>query len=70
LHLLRDEDQHGSALKKNVKDKYFRNLLMVRLFQDFRLLIHLIKDYWEENFRGISAKSTVIFFVALVLSAI
>ncbi len=38
---------------------------MVRLFQDLKLLIPLIKDYWKGTYRDISVKSIVIFVVAL-----
>ena len=38
---------------------------LVRLFQDLKLLIPLIKDYWKGTYRDISAKSIVIFVVAL-----
>ena len=38
---------------------------MVRLFQDLRLLIPLIKDYWKGAYRDISVKSIVIFVAAL-----
>ena len=37
----------------------------VRLFQDFKLLIPLIKDYWKGNYRDVSVKSIIIFLVAL-----
>ena len=38
---------------------------MTRLFQDLRLLIPLIKDYWQGTYREVSVKSIVIFVVAL-----
>ena len=38
---------------------------MTRLFQDLRMLIPLIKDYWKGTYRDISVKSIVIFVVAL-----
>ena len=38
---------------------------LVRLFQDLKLLIPLIKDYWNGAYRGVSVKSIVIFVVAL-----
>jgi uncharacterized membrane protein YkvA (DUF1232 family) len=38
---------------------------LTRLFQDLRLLIPLIKDYWKGNYRDVSAKSFFIFIVAL-----
>ena len=37
----------------------------VRLFQDLKLLIPLIKDYWKGTYRDVSVKSIVIFIVAL-----
>ena len=39
--------------------------LLTRLFQDLRLLIPLIKDYWQGTYRDVSVKSIVIFVVAL-----
>ena len=39
--------------------------LLTRLFQDLRLLIPLIKDYWKGTYRDVSVKSIVIFVVAL-----
>jgi uncharacterized membrane protein YkvA (DUF1232 family) len=39
--------------------------LLARLFQDLKLLIPLVKDYWKGNYRDISAKSIIIFVVAL-----
>ena len=47
--------------KKNI----IRIGLLTRLFQDFKLLFPLIKDYWKGTYRDISAKSIVIFAVAL-----
>ena len=38
---------------------------MARLFQDLKLLFPLIRDYWKGTYRNISAKSIVIFIVAL-----
>ncbi len=38
---------------------------LVRLFQDLKLLIPLIKDYWQGTYRDVSVKSIVIFVVAL-----
>jgi len=40
--------------------------LLARLFQNFRLLVPLIKDYWKGNYRDVSFKSIVIFMVALI----
>ena len=40
--------------------------MLTRLFQDFKLLIPLIRDYWKGTYRDISVKSIVIFVVALV----
>jgi len=39
--------------------------LLARLFQDLKLLIPLIKDYCKGNYRDVSAKSIIIFVVAL-----
>ena len=39
--------------------------LLARLFQDLKLLIPLIKDYWKGAYRNVSVKSIVIFIVAL-----
>ena len=38
---------------------------LARLFQDLKLLIPLIKDYWQGTYRDVSVKSIVIFVVAL-----
>jgi uncharacterized membrane protein YkvA (DUF1232 family) len=38
---------------------------LARLFQDIKLLIPLIKDYWKGTYRDVSLKSIVIFVVAL-----
>ena len=38
---------------------------LARLFQNLRLLIPLIKDYWKGTYRDIFVKSIVIFVVAL-----
>jgi uncharacterized membrane protein YkvA (DUF1232 family) len=47
------------------KNSIIRLSFLVRLFQDLKLLIPLIKDYWKGTYRDISAKSIVIFVVAL-----
>ena len=47
------------------KNSIIRFGLLSRLFQDLRLLIPLIKDYWKGTYRAISVKSIVIFVVAL-----
>ena len=47
------------------KNSIFRLGFLVRLFQDLKLLIPLIKDYWKGTYRDISAKSIVIFVAAL-----
>jgi len=39
--------------------------LMARLFQDLKLLMPLIKDYWKGNYRSVSAKSIGIFIITL-----
>ena len=43
----------------------FRLGLLARLFQDLKLLIPLIRDYWKGIYRDVSVKSIVIFVVAL-----
>ena len=40
--------------------------LLVRLFQDFKLLMSLIKDYWNGRYRDVSIKSIVIFVLAIL----
>ena len=40
--------------------------LFARLFQNLRLLIPLIKDYWKGAYRDVSAKSIVIFVAAIL----
>ena len=47
------------------KNSIIRLGFLARLFQDLKLLIPLIKDYWKGTFRDISVKSIVIFIVAL-----
>ena len=47
------------------KNSIIRLGFLARLFQDLRLLIPLIKDYWKGTYRDISVKSIVIFVVAL-----
>jgi uncharacterized membrane protein YkvA (DUF1232 family) len=40
--------------------------LLARLFQNLRLLVPLIKDYWKGNYRDVSVKSIVIFVGTLI----
>jgi uncharacterized membrane protein YkvA (DUF1232 family) len=47
------------------KNSIIRLGFLVRLFQDLKLLIPLIKDYWKGTYRDVSVKSIVIFVVAL-----
>jgi len=47
--------------KKNI----IRLGLLARLFQDLKLLLPMIKDYWKGTYRDVSAKSIVIFAAAL-----
>ena len=47
------------------KNSIIRLGFLARLFQDLKLLIPLIKDYWKGTYRDVSAKSIVIFVVAL-----
>ena len=44
----------------------FKIGLLARLFQDLRLLLALIRDYWKGEYRDVSATSIVIFVVAVV----
>jgi uncharacterized membrane protein YkvA (DUF1232 family) len=39
--------------------------LLARLFQDLKLLLPLIKDYWKGTYRDVSAKSMIIFVAGL-----
>lgn len=47
------------------KNNIFRLGFLTRLFHDLKLLIPLIGDYWKGRYRDLSAKSMVIFVVAL-----
>ena len=47
------------------KNNIFRLGFLIRLFQDLKLLIPLIGDYWKGRYRDISSKSIIIFVVAL-----
>lgn len=40
--------------------------LLARLFQNLKLLLHLVKDYWKGAYRDVSAKSMVIFWAAIL----
>jgi uncharacterized membrane protein YkvA (DUF1232 family) len=55
----------GGAIKFNMQKNIIRLGLLTRLFQDLKLLFPLIKDYWKGTYRDVSAKSIVIFIVAL-----
>ena len=56
---------YGGAIKFNMQKNIIRLGLLTRLFQDLKLLFPLIKDYWKGTYRDVSAKSIVIFIVAL-----
>jgi len=47
------------------KKSIIRLGFLARLFQDLKLLIPLIKDYWKGTYRDVSVKSIVIFVAAL-----
>ena len=47
--------------KKNI----FRLGFLIRLFHDLKLLVPLIRDYWKGRYRNLSAKSMIIFVIAL-----
>ena len=51
---------------KMAKNSIIRLGFLARLFQDLKLLIPLIKDYWKGTYRDVSLRSIVIFVVALV----
>jgi uncharacterized membrane protein YkvA (DUF1232 family) len=40
--------------------------LLARLFQDLKLLLSLIRDYWKGGYRDVSIKSIVIFVLAVL----
>jgi len=40
--------------------------LLARLFQNLKLLVPLIRDYWKGTYRDVSAKSIVIFVASVV----
>jgi uncharacterized membrane protein YkvA (DUF1232 family) len=39
---------------------------LVRLFQNLKLLLSLIRDYWKGRYRDVSIKSIVIFVLAIL----
>jgi len=43
----------------------FRIGFLARLFQDLKLLLPLVKDYWKGSYRDVSGKSIVVFLVTL-----
>ena len=47
------------------KNSIMRLGFLARLFQDLKLLIPLIRDYWKGTYRDVSLKSIVIFVAAL-----
>jgi uncharacterized membrane protein YkvA (DUF1232 family) len=49
----------------NMNKNIIKLSLLTRLFQDLKLLFPLIKDYWKGTYRKVSARSTIIFMVAL-----
>jgi uncharacterized membrane protein YkvA (DUF1232 family) len=56
---------YGGAIKSIMNKNIIKLSLLTRLFQDFKLLFPLIKDYWKGTYRKVSAKSIVIFMIAL-----
>ena len=50
----------------NMARNIIRFGLLARLFQNLRLLVPLIKDYWKGTYRDVSGKSIVIFAVAIL----
>lgn len=49
----------------NMNKNIIKLSLLTRLFQDLKLLFPLIKDYWKGTYRKVSARSIIIFMVAL-----
>ena len=47
------------------KNNIIRLGFLIRLFQDLKLLLALIRDYWKGKYRNISAKSMIIFIITL-----
>lgn len=45
--------------------KFVRFSLLARLFQNLKLLLPLIRDYWKGSYRDISIRSIVIFLMGL-----
>ena len=50
-------------MKKNSIVKFG---LLARLFQNLRLLLPLIRDYWKGRYRDVSAKSIIVFILTMV----
>jgi uncharacterized membrane protein YkvA (DUF1232 family) len=46
-------------------NRLFRIGLWGRLIEDFRLLYHLIKDYWKGEYRHVSVWSIIVFVLAI-----
>ena len=40
--------------------------LLARLFQNFKLLLPLVKDYWKGTYRDVSVRSLVIFAATIL----
>ena len=47
------------------KNSIIRFGLLTRLFQDLKLLLPLVRDYWKGTYRAVSFRSIVIFLVGL-----
>lgn len=56
-----DYDNLKFKMKKNIS----RLNLFGRLFRDLKLLLPLIRDYWKGTYRDVSAKSVIVFLIAL-----
>jgi len=63
--ILRGGTLFGGAIKFTMQKNIIRLGLLTRLFQDLKSMFPLIKDYWKGTYRDVSAKSIVIFIIAL-----
>jgi uncharacterized membrane protein YkvA (DUF1232 family) len=50
----------------NVPNKLLNTSLLSRLFEDFKLLFFLIRDYWKGTYRDVSIRSILIFTAAII----
>jgi uncharacterized membrane protein YkvA (DUF1232 family) len=50
----------------NFPKKMLPTGLLRRLFEDFKLLFSLIRDYWKGNYRDVSLSSILLFSLAVI----